>query len=260
MVKISAVINICNEAHLLRECLESIKNFADEIIISDMESNDNGVEIANEYGAKIIKVKKQPFCEATLIDRINLASGDWILNFDPDMRLPENTAKKLREIAENNLADVVGISFRNFFIIGWSKFGHGSQKGFVKFFKKSLFLSSQPSFVEIHGTGRVLEKTPHKKIELPKRYYVYHIAYTDMKKALEQHLRYAHIEAMQRYEKGEKFSFVKFIYELLKKILKDWIYLKAPLGGLPSMLFSIISEIMIIQIHLYLWELTYKNE
>ena len=43
-----------NSGQALRRCLDSLKDFA-EIIICDGNSTDNTLEIAREYGAKIVK-------------------------------------------------------------------------------------------------------------------------------------------------------------------------------------------------------------
>ena len=58
---ISVVINTYNEAKNLQECLDSVKGF-DEIVVCDMESTDETVEIARRNGCKTIIFPK----EATL--------------------------------------------------------------------------------------------------------------------------------------------------------------------------------------------------
>ena len=57
--EISVVINTCNEAHHLRECVESLRGFADEIVVCDMESTDGSAELAKELGCKVITHKRR---------------------------------------------------------------------------------------------------------------------------------------------------------------------------------------------------------
>ena len=55
---ISVVINTYNAAKHLKEVLESVKGF-DEIVVCDMESTDNTLEIAREYNCKIVTFEKE---------------------------------------------------------------------------------------------------------------------------------------------------------------------------------------------------------
>ena len=44
-----------NEERFLRGCLESVKGIVDEIVIVDTGSTDSTLDIAREYGAKIVE-------------------------------------------------------------------------------------------------------------------------------------------------------------------------------------------------------------
>ena len=53
MAKISACIISFNEEKKIEDCLKSLENIADEIIIVDSLSTDNTVKIAEKYTDKI---------------------------------------------------------------------------------------------------------------------------------------------------------------------------------------------------------------
>ena len=55
--KISVVINTYNEESSLPEILEYVKDF-DEILVCDMESTDKTVEIAEDFGCRVITFPK----------------------------------------------------------------------------------------------------------------------------------------------------------------------------------------------------------
>ena len=55
MNKISVVISAYNEEKNIKECLESVKDLADEIIVVDNSSNDKTEEIAKQFTKKIYK-------------------------------------------------------------------------------------------------------------------------------------------------------------------------------------------------------------
>ena len=53
--KISVAIATFNEEKMIADCLESIKDWVDEIVIVDGSSKDKTREIAKQYSARIIK-------------------------------------------------------------------------------------------------------------------------------------------------------------------------------------------------------------
>jgi|GEM_PF-327637 len=110
MDKIPASIGILtlNSGRTLRACLESVKDFA-EIIICDGNSTDNTVEIAREYGAKIIRQYESDEPNLTCsTDKANIrqknmeaASYDWYFFMDSDDTLAPAVMAEIRAIVAN---------------------------------------------------------------------------------------------------------------------------------------------------------------
>ena len=50
---LSAILITRNEAHNLEDCLASLKDLADEIVVVDTQSSDDTVAIAQKFGAKV---------------------------------------------------------------------------------------------------------------------------------------------------------------------------------------------------------------
>ncbi len=90
--KISVVVHTYNNEKIIRECLESIKDF-DEIVLCDMYSTDKTLDIAKEYNCKIIMHEKTGFVEPARNFAISNASFEWVLVVDSD----EIITEKLRE-------------------------------------------------------------------------------------------------------------------------------------------------------------------
>jgi glycosyltransferase involved in cell wall biosynthesis len=78
-MKLSVVLATRNEEENIAECLESIHQLADEIVIVDERSTDNTCKIAKQYGAKIYQAKHEPIFHITKQKAINKATGDWVL-------------------------------------------------------------------------------------------------------------------------------------------------------------------------------------
>ena len=95
---LSIVLATFNEEDNIRACLDSIKGFADEIIVYDESSTDKTREIAEKMGAKVFKVEHEPIFHITKNKAINKASGDWILQLDADERLTKEMKQEIKDI------------------------------------------------------------------------------------------------------------------------------------------------------------------
>ena len=85
-----SVVTVCfNEAEKLDKCLESVSDFADEIVVLDLGSTDNTSQIAKKHKAKIYHHDFVNYVELVRDYSISKASNDWILVLDPDEEIPE---------------------------------------------------------------------------------------------------------------------------------------------------------------------------
>ncbi|MBR6494849.1 MAG: glycosyltransferase, partial [Prevotella sp.] len=83
--KISVVINTYNARQHLCEVLEAVKNF-DEVVVCDMESTDDTVEIARQYGCRVVTFPKEghTIVEPAREFAIHEAENEWVLVVDAD--------------------------------------------------------------------------------------------------------------------------------------------------------------------------------
>ncbi|MDE6444200.1 MAG: glycosyltransferase family 2 protein [Muribaculaceae bacterium] len=82
---ISVVINTYNSSRTLSKVLEAVKGF-DEIVVCDMESTDNTVELARQGGARVVTFPKKHYNYADPARNyaIHQARHDWVLVIDHD--------------------------------------------------------------------------------------------------------------------------------------------------------------------------------
>ncbi len=99
---LSVVLATRNEEKNIKECLESVKDIADEIVIVDEGSEDRTVEIAKLFGAKIISVEHSPIFHTTKQKALEEANGDWILQLDADERVTPELAAEIKKIIRMN--------------------------------------------------------------------------------------------------------------------------------------------------------------
>ena len=96
-MKISATIITKNEERALPQCLESIRDCVDEIVVVDSGSTDRTLEIARA-GAQV--VVEQPFENFSRQKNFaaSRASHPWILNIDADELLSDELKTRLDQL------------------------------------------------------------------------------------------------------------------------------------------------------------------
>jgi glycosyltransferase involved in cell wall biosynthesis len=109
---ISVCLMVKDEEELLPQCLESIKDVADEIIVVDTGSTDKTVEIAESYGARIYHHPWENDFSKHRNQAISYATSDWIFIIDADEELSPESRVQLRQTISNVPPDVSYLYFR----------------------------------------------------------------------------------------------------------------------------------------------------
>jgi len=102
-----------NEEKFLDQCLKSIKNVADEIIIIDTGSNDKTVQIAQQHGAQIGFFEWCDDFAAARNISIAQASGDWILILDADEELCLDSVDKIPYLLSQKDVSLYRVAIQN---------------------------------------------------------------------------------------------------------------------------------------------------
>lgn len=100
--KISVVLATYNEENNLADCLKSVKDLADEIVVVDGSSSDKTVEIARTFGAKVIVTDNPKMFHINKQKAIDGTSGNWILQIDADERISKDLAQEIRKVINMN--------------------------------------------------------------------------------------------------------------------------------------------------------------
>lgn len=98
MAKISVALATYNEEENIKDCLESVRQLADEIVIVDGSSEDGTVAIAKKHGAKVIVTDNPAIFHINKQKALDACQGEWILQLDADEQVTKDLAKEIKMI------------------------------------------------------------------------------------------------------------------------------------------------------------------
>ncbi|SYZ73578.1 exported hypothetical protein [Candidatus Zixiibacteriota bacterium] len=110
---VSACMIVRNEEEFLPQCLHSIRDWVDEIILVDTGSTDRTMEIAASYGAKVFQQPWQGDFSQHRNFSIAQATGDWIFIIDADEEFVEDDLALLRRAVAQDRFRLVSITVYN---------------------------------------------------------------------------------------------------------------------------------------------------
>ncbi len=100
--KVTLAMIVKNEEKHLPECLASMKDYVDEIVIVDTGSTDRTIEIAKSFGAKVYE---HPWEDSFAIARnhaISHVETPWLIQMDADEVMFTKDSKKVRDVVRTN--------------------------------------------------------------------------------------------------------------------------------------------------------------
>ncbi len=250
---LSIALAVYNEEFNLQECLESIKAIADEIIIVDGNSQDNTLEIAKHYNAKIIQTTNKSNFHINKTIAIDACSGDWILQLDADERVSSMLAKEIKYVVSSNIgeqADAYYLKRRNYFLGRWMSKGGMYPDPVIRLFKR--------------GQAFLPEKTVHELMQVKGSTKwlgndLLHVADPSFSRYLLRSNRYTTLQAEEWLKANQiKLNTLSILnYIFLKPILRfGLIYFrhKGFQDGFPGFVFALYSGLHIASSFIKYWE------
>jgi glycosyltransferase involved in cell wall biosynthesis len=191
---VSVIVPARNEAHNLRRCLDSLRGVG-EVYVIDSQSQDETVEIANSFGAKVVQFYYQggwPKKRQWAMDTLPLAY-DWVFLVDADEALTPELEEEIKLAIQDPRFDGYYIRLRMYFL------GRALHYSGASFYKHSLFRRGKGRFecrlkdqdssmgdMEVHEhvvvngkTARLKNPLLHHNVESLSRYIQKHDEYSN---------------------------------------------------------------------------------
>lgn len=133
--KVSVVIITKNEEGRISDCIKSVNDWAEEVVVVDDESTDKTQHIAQDLGAKVL-VKKMKVEGAHRNWAYQQAKNDWVLSLDCDERPTPELKEEIKEAIKNNSHNGFSIPFKNYIGDYWIRGGGWYPAPKLRLFKK----------------------------------------------------------------------------------------------------------------------------
>lgn len=108
-MKLSLCTIAKNEATSLPNCLKSIQNVVDEIIVLDTGSTDKTPEIAQDFGGKVYHFQWCNDFSVARNEALKYVQGDWVLVLDADEVLKSEIVPQLKQVIQQSNLLVVNL-------------------------------------------------------------------------------------------------------------------------------------------------------
>jgi len=210
-MKITANIITLNEQHNIEECINSLKDVCDEIIVVDSNSSDETVAIALSLGAKIVlqEYLGDGFQKNVVLKH---AAFEWILSIDADERLDDEMRDSIKKVKEaDSHPEAYSFKRKNYIGDRWIKYCGWYPDECIRLYNKNA-----TKFKEVMGHSSV-ESKDVKLLDGN----IIHYSYKNYHDLLNKTNRFSSRGAKMLLEKGKKangFSpFLHFISAFFRK-------------------------------------------
>ncbi len=212
---ISAVVNTYNAQETLRSTLSSLCGQVDEIVLCDMQSTDDTLLIARDFGCKIITHPRQEsdICESARNFAFSHATAEWVLVVDADEVVTHSLLEYLRGVAKQpNPPSGIYIPRKNHMLGVFTRSSYPDYQ--LRFFKR------QDAYwpPTIHSKPIVSGRTEHIAASREDLAIVH--APDTMERIMEKWNRYSTFEATKRKSTGQTVSWSKMFFSPLFRFIK----------------------------------------
>lgn len=238
---ISVIIHTKNSSQTLEKALKSA-SFAQEIIVIDMESQDNTIELAKKYGATIFHHQDTGYVEAARMFGISKANFAWVFVLDADEEIQPKLEKMLPQLIDGK-EDAWKIPRKNLIFDKWPKHAAWWPDYVLRLFKKQLITWPNKVHSQPQLNGLVGELDPDETVA------IIHHNYSSVSQYLDRINDYTTLQAKEN-QKYSSNSFQSFFNDFFRK----YFFLEAHKDGALGLNVSLLQAIYESVLSMKKWE------
>lgn len=253
MPTLSVAMIVKNEAQDLAQCLDSVKDWVDEIVILDSGSTDETEQIARRYGAKFYQhTDWQGFGKQRQLAQ-QYVTSDYVLWLDADERVSDELRRSIQQAVQQNQPNAVYQLPRLSEVFGRQIRHSGWYPDYVVRLYRTQFAK--------YGDELVHEKVHYPATAEVKKLNgdLYHYTYKDIHHYLVKSASYAKAWATQRKAQGKTASLFDGVTHALGCFVKMYLLKAGFLDGKQGFLLAVLSAHSTFVKYADLWVRTKDN-
>lgn len=213
MIELSVVILTKNEERNIKDCLESVVGWADEILIIDDNSIDNTVAIARKYTDRII-VRKMDIEGRHRNFVYSQAKNLWVLSLDADERVTPELKNEIKDALKvDTKYNGFTIPRRNFIGNYWVKYAGWYPSPQLKLFKKDKFRYEE---VDVHPRAFMDDPCGHLKSD------IIHYSYKNIEDFLNKLNNQTTREAQKWHAQNKPMHLGRFLWRTYDRFMRTY--------------------------------------
>jgi glycosyltransferase involved in cell wall biosynthesis len=249
---LTVLIPCKDERHNLLECIESVRDLADEILVADSGSTDGTLELAK--GQPGVRVIEREYVHSADFKNwaIPQAANTWVLILDADERIPRELAAEIRRTLAQPACDGYWIDRLNHFLGHPIHYGPWSGDRCLRLFRRDL--------------GRYVGATDHAEVEVRNgsvgrlKHPMVHYTFTSYLQYLPKVYRYADVQARIWHHEGRQATRRQLLFRGPLRFLQGYLWRRGYRDGLAGLQVCALVAYLSYLKQARLWELEHARD
>ena len=236
-VKLSVVIIAKNEQNRIKDCLDTVQGWADEIVVVDDNSTDDTRSIVLKYTDKIftrhmdLEGKQRNFGSSK-------AQNDWILLLDCDERMTDDLKNEITAALKEVDPKTVAYWAPQINYFADVELNHGGWSSpHIRLYNKKHVQFSEADYDVIHPGIKIAEGYNGKNLNCKSIHY----SFTNVENFIAKINRYSTMEATKWYLDGRKMSQGKAMWRSWDRFFRRFVAKKGYKDGYYGFVAAVLS-------------------
>lgn len=221
-IPLSVLIITKNEEDNIEDCIRSVFDWAEEVVIVDDESTDRTREIASKFTDKVI-IKKMENEGKHRNWAYTQARNEWVLSLDADEKVTEELKEEISlALKDNAIYTGFSIPLRNYIGDYWVRYGGWYPASKLRLFKKDKFKYEE---VEVHPRALLEGQEGHLTKD------IIHKGYPDLEHFFASLNRQTTLEAKKWINTQRRMSLGIIIWRTIDRFIRSFFVKKGYKDG-----------------------------
>jgi len=248
---LTVIIPCKNELPNIEECVASVREIADEIIVADSGSTDGTIELVQIW-TDCRLIQREEYVNYANFNNwcIPHASNDWVLVVDADERVTPELAAEIIQMKESTLESTQKLAYwmprRNFFMGQRIRYCGWQSDGAVRLFRNTCRYQPKNVHPQLDVAPEQLGKLKHSLL---------HHTFRSFSHYMEKMERYTTWGANDVYRKGRRFRLTDLVFRPAFRFIRHYILKRGFLDGKAGFAISSLSAASALLKCLKLWEI-----